>query len=80
LELHFALLFDKCAGLIQQLALASLFPPIFIFYNSQHERMADTYTAEQIAEFREAFSLFDKDGDGEWFLAVDDRYIILRPL
>jgi len=27
--------------------------------------MADiTYTAEQIAEFREAFSLFDKDGDG----------------
>jgi hypothetical protein len=74
LELHFALLFDKCAGLIQQLALASL------FYNSQQERMADTYTAEQIAEFREAFSLFDKDGDGEWFLAVDDRYIILRPL
>jgi Ca2+-binding EF-hand superfamily protein len=35
--------------------------------------MADiTYTAEQIAEFREAFSLFDKDGDGEWFLAVDN--------
>jgi Ca2+-binding EF-hand superfamily protein len=23
------------------------------------------YTEEQIAEFKEAFSLFDKDGDGE---------------
>ena len=29
--------------------------------------MADLseYTEEQIAEFKEAFSLFDKDGDGE---------------
>lgn len=26
--------------------------------------MADQYTEEQIAEFKEAFSLFDKDGDG----------------
>jgi calmodulin len=26
--------------------------------------MADHYTEEQIAEFKEAFSLFDKDGDG----------------
>ena len=26
--------------------------------------MADTLTEEQIAEFKEAFSLFDKDGDG----------------
>ena len=31
--------------------------------------MADLadYTEEQIAEFKEAFSLFDKDGDGEFF-------------
>ena len=26
--------------------------------------MTDQLTAEQIAEFKEAFSLFDKDGDG----------------
>ncbi|KAF3812929.1 hypothetical protein GH733_019271 [Mirounga leonina] len=26
--------------------------------------MADQLTKEQIAEFKEAFSLFDKDGDG----------------
>ena len=25
----------------------------------------EDYTEEQIAEFKEAFSLFDKDGDGE---------------
>ena len=30
--------------------------------------MAEQYTEEQIAEFKEAFSLFDKDGDGECFL------------
>ena len=34
--------------------------------------MAEQYTEEQIAEFKEAFSLFDKDGDGEWFLALDN--------
>ena len=28
------------------------------------EAMADQLTEEQIAEFKEAFSLFDKDGDG----------------
>merc|ERR1711890_198393 len=27
-------------------------------------KMADQFTEEQIAEFKEAFSLFDKDGDG----------------
>jgi len=27
--------------------------------------MADMLTEEQIAEFKEAFSLFDKDGDGK---------------
>ena len=30
-------------------------------YNS---KMAEQLTEEQIAEFKEAFSLFDKDGDG----------------
>jgi calmodulin len=28
--------------------------------------MAEQLTEEQIAEFKEAFSLFDKDGDGEY--------------
>lgn len=35
--------------------------------------MADQLTEEQIAEFKEAFSLFDKDGDGmcmEWDCVV----------
>jgi hypothetical protein len=30
--------------------------------------MADQLTEEQIAEFKEAFSLFDKDGDGEFLV------------
>jgi len=30
--------------------------------------MAEQYTEEQIAEFKEAFSLFDKDGDGQCLL------------
>ncbi|KAG7256701.1 hypothetical protein CRUP_037527 [Coryphaenoides rupestris] len=30
----------------------------------EHNVMADQLTEEQIAEFKEAFSLFDKDGDG----------------
>ncbi|KAF4529103.1 hypothetical protein B566_EDAN013671 [Ephemera danica] len=29
-----------------------------------HLELADQLTEEQIAEFKEAFSLFDKDGDG----------------
>ena len=32
--------------------------------------MADQLTEEQIAEFKEAFSLFDKDGDGEYSRAA----------
>ena len=31
---------------------------------SERIRMADQLTEEQTAEFREAFALFDKDGDG----------------
>ena len=34
--------------------------------------MADQYNEEQIAEFKEAFSLFDRDGDGECFLLAVD--------
>lgn len=30
----------------------------------RNDKMADQLTEEQIAEFKEAFSLFDKDGDG----------------
>jgi len=33
--------------------------------------MADQLTEEQIAEFKEAFSLFDKDGDGENMWVVE---------
>merc|ERR1711924_481150 len=31
---------------------------------THRHKMADQLTEEQIAEFKEAFSLFDKDGDG----------------
>ena len=42
--------------------------------------MADQLTEEQIAEFKEAFSLFDKDGDGELlsFMENDGRYPCLH--
>lgn len=33
--------------------------------------MADQLTEEQIAEFKEAFSLFDKDGDGKFGRAIN---------
>lgn len=39
-----------------------------IYYDNYKQplaTMADQLTEEQIAEFKEAFSLFDKDGDGE---------------
>ena len=39
--------------------------------------MADQLTEEQIAEFKEAFSLFDKDGDGKW-LDLDGRQMHRR--
>lgn len=32
--------------------------------------MADQLTDEQISEFKEAFSLFDKDGDGLFSLSL----------
>jgi hypothetical protein len=34
--------------------------------NPTTTNMADQLTEEQIAEFKEAFSLFDKDGDGKF--------------
>lgn len=41
--------------------------------------MAEQLTEEQIAEFKEAFSLFDKDGDGKFycFCLVDSLSRIL---
>ncbi|KAK1437104.1 hypothetical protein QVD17_02889 [Tagetes erecta] len=41
--------------------------PIPLFQNSsknKHPLMADQLSDDQISEFKEAFSLFDKDGDG----------------
>ena len=36
--------------------------------------MADQLTEEQIAEFKEAFSLFDKDGDGRPYISYINPY------
>ncbi|GCC38594.1 hypothetical protein chiPu_0017109 [Chiloscyllium punctatum] len=56
-----------------QLALPRFFSPWFLFklyrgrlwfYGGVARIEADQLTEEQIAEFKEAFSLFDKDGDG----------------
>lgn len=33
----------------------------------------DDYTEDQIAEFKEAFSLFDKDGDGKTRLFLEEN-------
>ncbi|CAD5185200.1 unnamed protein product [Musa acuminata subsp. malaccensis] len=33
--------------------------------------MAEQLTDEQISEFKEAFTLFDKDGDGQIPLSID---------
>merc|ERR1712165_197587 len=35
------------------------------YFKHKNNTMADSLTEEQIAEFKEAFSLFDKDGDGK---------------
>lgn len=37
--------------------------------------MTEQLTEEQIAEFKEAFSLFDKDGDGNLFLHYDLHFL-----
>ena len=39
------------------------------FQSKRIATMADQLTEEQIAEFKEAFSLFDKDGDGAYWVA-----------
>jgi hypothetical protein len=33
--------------------------------------MEDEYTSEQLEEFKEAFSLFDKDGDGRFVCRME---------
>lgn len=38
--------------------------------------MADQLTEEQIAEFKEAFSLFDKDGDGKKSASISYHFEI----
>lgn len=38
--------------------------PLSLSKNTQHTVMADILSGEQIVELQEAFSLFDKDGDG----------------
>ncbi|KAK0048204.1 Calmodulin [Biomphalaria pfeifferi] len=40
--------------------------------------MADQLTEEQIAEFKEVFSLFDKDGDGT--ITTKELGTVMRPL
>jgi calmodulin len=39
---------------------------------------SDTLTPEQIAEFKEAFSLFDKDGDGS--ITTRELGVVMRSL
>lgn len=39
-------------------------------------RMADQLTDDQISEFKEAFSLFDKDGDGILFYSDAKPYLV----
>ena len=42
--------------------------------------MADQLTEEQIAEFKEAFSLFDKDGDGTITTKVNIAFTFVSTL
>ena len=42
--------------------------------------MADQLTEEQIAEFKEAFSLFDKDGDGNGTITTKELGTVMRSL
>jgi len=37
-----------------------------------NSNMVEQLTEEQIAEFKEAFSLFDKDGDGKYVALFSD--------
>ncbi len=51
--------------------------------DSRPDNMVEQLTEEQIAEFKEAFSLFDKDGDGtcvffSYMLADDDACLLHR--
>lgn len=65
----FSLFFFFCLSIISLSPSLSSEKQKEIIYYSKKERaipitMADQLTDEQISEFKEAFSLFDKDGDG----------------
>lgn len=64
----------SCHALVHFSSVSPLshFSLIFHFANFplnilKEEEMADQLTDDQISEFKEAFSLFDKDGDGQLF-------------
>ena len=44
----------------------------------RRKTMADQLTDDQISEFKEAFSLFDKDGDGLLFSQISRLFVFLR--
>ncbi|CAL0320559.1 unnamed protein product [Lupinus luteus] len=54
---------------------STTFYPVSIFSN---KKMGDALNEDQIAEFREAFCLIDKDSDG--FISVDELLTIIHSL
>ena len=52
------------------LTLIDLPNPLSRFQDILENKMVDQLTEEQISEFKEAFSLFDKNGDGEYFRII----------
>ena len=65
LDISISLHWGKCEELPSLFLTHPFFFFIFLsFPNHSLSRQADQLTEEQIAEFKEAFSLFDKDGDG----------------
>ena len=57
------------AGRPDSVGSSVLFSHFTVFSKQRIATMADQLTEEQIAEFKEAFSLFDKDGDGAYWVA-----------
>ena len=59
----------------QQQAANWLLQPNHKYIHELQTTMADQLTEEQIAEFKEAFSLFDKDGDGMYLVIMNSEDI-----